>query len=172
MRNQVYSYTIPIGIKGQKYITHYYIRELKYIYIYICIFNHLCQTYWLPLYASTNPINKYNNNNNNNNNNNKGKLVYSKVSKECKQSVFFKQGILVTWSCDWKESRANCQANLEVLSCSTLAGMTLQLPCMLHTCATFCDSPVARSNREALLECILLSFSLHSLTHYPYMIPT
>ena len=56
-RNQVYSYTIPIGIKGQKYITHYYIHELIYIYIYI--YNHLCQTYWLPLYASTNPINKY-----------------------------------------------------------------------------------------------------------------
>ena len=39
-RNQVYSYTIPIGIKGQKYITHSYICELIYIYI----FNHLCQT--------------------------------------------------------------------------------------------------------------------------------
>ena len=29
------------------------------------IFNHLCQTYWLPLCTSTNQINKYNNNNNN-----------------------------------------------------------------------------------------------------------
>ena len=48
---------------GQKYVTHSYIRELIYIYI----FNHLCQTYWLPLYTSTNQINKYNNNNNNNN---------------------------------------------------------------------------------------------------------
>ena len=64
-RNQVYSYTIPIGIKGQKYVTHSYIYELIYIYIYI--YNHLCQTYWLPLYTSTNQINKYNNNNNNNN---------------------------------------------------------------------------------------------------------
>ena len=39
-RNQVYSYTIPIGIKGQKYVTHSYICELIYIYIYI--YNHLC----------------------------------------------------------------------------------------------------------------------------------
>ena len=37
-RNQVYSYTIPIGIKDQKYVTHYYIRELIYIYIYIYIY--------------------------------------------------------------------------------------------------------------------------------------
>ena len=35
------------------------------------------------------------------------------------------------------ESRANCLARLEVLSCSAIAGVTLQLPCMLHTCATF-----------------------------------
>ena len=28
------------------------------------VFNHLCHTYWLPLYSSTNQINKYNNNNN------------------------------------------------------------------------------------------------------------
>ena len=31
------------------------------------------------------------------------------------------------------ESRANCLARLKVLSCSALAVITLQLPCMLHT---------------------------------------
>ena len=70
------------------------------------------------------------------------------------------------------ESRANCLARLEVLSCSATAGVTLQLPCMLHTCATFGDLPVARSNHEAFLERTLLSFSSHSFTHYPYIILT
>ena len=70
------------------------------------------------------------------------------------------------------ESRANCLASLEVLSCSAPAGVTLQLPCMLHTCATFSDSPITRFSHEAFLKCTPLSFSLHSLTHYPYMIPT
>ena len=70
------------------------------------------------------------------------------------------------------ELRANCLARLEVLSCSATAGVTLQLPCMLQMCATSADSPITRSNREALLECTILSFSSHSLTHYPYIIPT
>ena len=32
------------------------------------------------------------------------------------------------------ESRANCLARLEFLSCNAIAGVTLQLPCMLHMC--------------------------------------
>ena len=70
------------------------------------------------------------------------------------------------------EPRANYLASLEVLSYSAPAGVTLQLPCMLYTCATFGNSLVVRSSRKALLECTLLSFSSHSLTHYPYMIST
>ena len=70
------------------------------------------------------------------------------------------------------ESRANCLTRLEVLSCNATADMTLQPPCMLHTCAKFGDSPVARSSHKALLKCTLLSFFSHSLTHYPYMILT
>ena len=62
------------------------------------------------------------------------------------------------------ESQANYLVRLEVLSYSAIAGLTLQLPCMLHTCATFGDSPVARSSREALLECTHLSI-LHTLSH-------
>ena len=34
-----------------------------------------------------------------------------------------------------------------------------------------CEPP-ARSNRESLLHCTVLSIFSHSLTHYPYMIPT
>ena len=70
------------------------------------------------------------------------------------------------------ESQANCLARLEVLSCNATAGVTLQLPCMLHMCATFGNLLVTRSSREALLECTHLSFSSHSLTYCPYMIPT
>ena len=79
---------------------------------------------------------------------------------------------LATWTSHEFESRANCLARLEVLSCSAPAVMTLQLPCMLHTCATFGNLPVARSSHETLLECTHLEFSSHSLTHYPYIIPT
>ena len=99
------------------------------------------------------------------------KSIYSRVYKECEESITTKQGILATQPHNWNESQANCLARLEVLSYSALAGVTLQLPCMLHTCASFGDSPVMRSSREALLDCTLLSFSSHSLTHCSYMIP-
>ena len=85
--------------------------------------------------------------------------------------VFWRLNLITGTSREF-ESRLNCLARLEVLSYSATAGVTLQLPCMLHTCATFGESPVARSSREALLECTFLSFSSHSLTHYLYMIPT
>ena len=100
------------------------------------------------------------------------KGIYSSVCMECEESITTKKGVLATRTHDWNELQANCLIRLEVLSCSATAGMTLQLPCMLHTCASFGNLPVARSNREALLECTLLNFSSHSLTHYPYMIPT
>ena len=51
---------------------------------------------------------------------------------------------LVTWLSRESEPQVNCLARLEVLSCSTPAGVTLQLPCMLHTCVSFDDLPVAR----------------------------
>ena len=44
------------------------------------------------------------------------------VRKECEKSIFSKQGGL---------------ASLGLLSCSATAGMTRQLPRMLHTCANF-----------------------------------
>ena len=66
-------------------------------------------------------------------------------------SVFPKRSGLVTWPCDLTESQSNCLARPEVLSCSAPAGVTLQLPCMFHTCASFGDLLAARSSREALL---------------------
>ena len=70
------------------------------------------------------------------------------------------------------ESRANCLARLEVLSCNAIASVTFQLPLNTsHVCHSS-DLPVVRSSRETPLNCTLLEISLHSLTHYPYIIPT
>ena len=96
------------------------------------------------------------------------KGIYSGVYEECEELVttnraFWRLDLTIGTSCEF-ESRANCLARLEVLSCNATAGVTLQLPCMLHTCSTFGDSPVMRSSREALLECTHLSF-LHTLSH-------
>jgi len=84
----------------------------------------------------------------------------------------FWQLSLVTGTSHEFELRANCLARLEVLSYSATAGVTLQL--LLHA-SHVCHSGdllVARSSREALLECTLLELSSHFLTHYPYIIPT
>jgi len=62
-------------------------------------------------------------------------------------------------------------ARLDFLSCSAPADVIVQLLCMLHSCASFCDLQAARSSRESLVECTILSFSSHFLTHYHYMIP-
>ena len=62
------------------------------------------------------------------------------------------------------ESRANWLARLEVLSCSAPAVVTLQLPYVLHTCATFGNLPIMRSSHETFLECTHLKF-LHTLSH-------
>ena len=58
---------------------------------------------------------------------------------------------LATWLSRESEQWANCLARLEILSCSAPAGGTLQLPYMLHTCASFGNLTAVRSNREALL---------------------
>ena len=100
------------------------------------------------------------------------KGIYSRVCMECEESVTTKQGVLVTRARDWNESRANCLARLEVLSCSATAGMTLQLPLHAsHVCHSG-DFPVMRSSCETLLECTFLSISSYSLKYYPYMIST
>ena len=61
------------------------------------------------------------------------------------------------------ESRANCLARLEVLSCSALAVMTLQLLCILHTCATFGDFPVASQSRGS--SWVHTSWAFFTLSH-------
>ena len=63
------------------------------------------------------------------------KGIYIRIYEECKKSIFIKQDILATQPCDWNESQANWLARLEVLSYSASAIVTLQLSCILHTCA-------------------------------------
>ena len=58
--------------------------------------------------------------------------------------------------------RANGLASLGLLSCSATAGMTLQLPCMLHTCANFGSLPVMSHPRVQPR----VSASLHNLEHF------
>ena len=53
-------------------------------------------------------------------------------------------------------------ASLGLLSCSAIAGMTLQLPCMLHTCANFGDLPVASHPWVQPR----VSASMHNLEHF------
>ena len=65
-----------------------------------------------------------------------------------KGQVCNKHGGLAAWPRDLTESRANCLARLEVLSCSAPAGVTLQLPYMLHTCASFGDLPAMSLPRD------------------------
>ena len=77
--------------------------------------------------------------------------IYIGVCLECKRSVFPKQSGLATWPRDLIESRVNCLARLKVLFCNAPAGMTLQLPCTLHTCASFGDLPTASQLRDPVV---------------------
>ena len=66
------------------------------------------------------------------------------------------------------ESRANCLVRLEVLSCSATAGVTLQLPYMLHTCASFGNLPIVSQSRDPITRLFLRAHSwafLHTLEH-------
>ena len=63
--------------------------------------------------------------------------------------------------------RANGLASLGLLSCSATARMTLQLPCMLHMCASFGGLPVASHPRVPATSLCILAQSwafLHTLS--------
>ena len=72
--------------------------------------------------------------------------------------VFWRLELAIGMSYEF-ESRANCLARLEVLSCSATTGMTLQLPCMLHTCATSGDLPIASWSRDLVTRLFLIAHS-------------
>ena len=91
--------------------------------------------------------------------------IYSRVRRNVK-SQFPNR---VVWRLDFATGlsrefklRANGLASLGLLSCSATAGMTLQLPCMLHTCDNFGGLPVASHPRVQLR----VFASLHNLEHF------
>ena len=71
--------------------------------------------------------------------------------------VVWRLGLATGLSREFKP-RVNGLANLGLLPYSATGGMTLQLPCMLHTCANFGDLPVVSHSR--------ISASLHNLEHF------
>ena len=71
--------------------------------------------------------------------------------------VVWRLGLATGLSCEFKP-QAKGLANLGLLSCSAIVGMTLQLPCMLHTYANFGGLLVASHPR--------VSTSLHNLEHF------
>ena len=75
--------------------------------------------------------------------------------------VVWRLGLATGLSREFKP-RAKGLASLGLLSCSATAGMTLQLPCMLHTCANFGGLPVTSHPRVQLR----VSASLHNLEHF------
>ena len=75
--------------------------------------------------------------------------------------VVLRLGLATGLSCEFKP-RVNGLASLGLLSCSATASMTLQLPCMLHTCANFGGLPVASHPRVQPR----VSASLHNLEHF------
>ena len=75
--------------------------------------------------------------------------------------VVWRLGLATGLSREFKP-RANGLASLGLLSCSATVGMTLQLPCMLHTCANFGGLPVA-SHPQVQLQ---VSVSLCNLNHF------
>ena len=71
--------------------------------------------------------------------------------------VVWRLGLVTGLSREFK-LRANGLASLGLLSCSAIAGMTLQLPYMLHACANFGGLSVVSHPR--------VSASLHNLEHF------
>ena len=61
--------------------------------------------------------------------------------------MFWQLGLATELICEFK-SRANCLASLGLLSYSATVGVTRQLLCMLHTCASFGDLPLTSHSRD------------------------
>ena len=75
--------------------------------------------------------------------------------------MIWRLGLAIRLSRGFKP-RANGLASLGLLSYSVTASMTLQLPCMLHTCANFGGLPIASHPRVQPQ----ISASLHNLEHF------
>ena len=93
--------------------------------------------------------------------------VWNAKSQLQSNKVFWRLELATRISCEF-ESQANCLVRLEILSYSATVGLTLQLLCMLHTCATFGDSQVTSQLRDPVTRLFLSAHScvfLHSLSY-------
>ena len=90
------------------------------------------------------------------------KGIYTGVRMKCEELGFSKQGFLVAWLSREFQPRGNWTASCPILSCSALAGMTLQLLACLARVRL-----LAACNREspARFSCESLFF-LHTLEYF------
>ena len=105
--------------------------------------------------------------------------IYSRVRRNVKSQIFpnwvFWRLDLATGLSRKFKPRANGLASLGLLSYSEQLVRRFSFWPAWHASiilAACSREPPARSNCEPLLFCTNLSNSSHSLTHYPYMIPT
>ena len=98
--------------------------------------------------------------------------IYTGVRKECEESVFHNRVDrrlgLTTWLSHESKPRANWMASLDFLSCSATAGMTVQLLCMLHSCASSGGLQAASHSWDPAASPCFTSQSwvfLHTLSH-------
>ena len=92
--------------------------------------------------------------------------IYSRVRRKVKSQFFpnrvvWRLGLATGLSHEFK-LRANSLVSLWLLFYSAIAGMTLQLPCVLHACANFGGLPVASHPWVQPW----VSASLHNLEHF------
>ena len=105
--------------------------------------------------------------------------IYSKVRRNVKShilpnKVFWRFDLAIGLSREFMP-RANGLASLGLFSYSEQLARRFSFWHAWHVCinlAACSRKTPARSSRESLLLCTHLSNSSHSLTHYPYMIPT
>ena len=98
--------------------------------------------------------------------------IYSRVRRNVKSHilpnrVFWELNLATRLSCEFKP-RANCLANLILLSCSEQLVQCFNFWHAWHVCfnlAACSREPLARSSLEFLLLCTHLSNSSHTLTH-------
>ena len=98
--------------------------------------------------------------------------IYTIVRMECEESVFqnrvgWRLG-LATWLSRKFKPWDNWMASLDFLSCNATAGMTIQLLCMLHSCASSGGLPVASHLQDPVVSLCFNAHSwafLHTLSH-------
>ena len=98
--------------------------------------------------------------------------IYTGVRKECEESFFhnrvdWRLG-LATWLSRKSKPQTNWMARLEFLSCNATTSMTIQLLCMLHSCASFGGlQATSHSQGPVASPCFTTQFwaFLHILSH-------